>query len=37
VLRHRIILHPDAEIEGVNPDDIVEEILREVKVPQTAA
>jgi MoxR-like ATPase len=37
VLRHRIILHPDAEIEGISADDIVDEILREVKVPQTAA
>ncbi|NUO53710.1 MAG: MoxR family ATPase [Polyangiaceae bacterium] len=37
VLRHRIILHPDAEIEGLSTDDCVEEILREAKVPRTAA
>jgi MoxR-like ATPase len=37
VLRHRIILHPDAEIEGISTDDCVEEILREAKVPRTAA
>jgi MoxR-like ATPase len=37
VLRHRVILHPDAEIEGVSTDDCVEEILREAKVPRTAA
>jgi MoxR-like ATPase len=37
VLRHRVILHPDAEIEGVMPDDCVESILREAKVPKTAA
>jgi MoxR-like ATPase len=37
VLRHRILLHPDAEIEGLRPDDCVEEILRETKVPHTAA
>jgi len=37
VLRHRLILHPDAEIEGVSADDCVEEILREAKVPKTAA
>jgi MoxR-like ATPase len=37
VLRHRLILHPDAEIEGVSADDCVEEILREAKVPRTAA
>jgi MoxR-like ATPase len=37
VLRHRVILHPDAEIEGISTDDCVEEILREAKVPRTAA
>ena len=37
VLRHRLILHPDAEIEGVSGDDCVEDILREAKVPKTAA
>jgi len=37
VLRHRVILHPDAEIEGLSTDDCVEEILREAKVPRTAA
>jgi MoxR-like ATPase len=36
VMRHRLILHPDAEIEGVSADDCVEEILREAKVPKTA-
>jgi MoxR-like ATPase len=37
ILRHRLVLHPDAEIEGVTPDDCVEAILREAPVPQTAA
>jgi MoxR-like ATPase len=37
VLRHRLVLHPDAEIEGVSPDDCLEGILREAKVPKTAA
>ena len=32
-LRHRVGLQPDAEIEGVSPDDCVTEILREVRVP----
>jgi MoxR-like ATPase len=34
VLRHRLLLHPDAEIEGVTADECVEEILREAKVPR---
>lgn len=37
VLRHRIILHPDAELEGVTADDCIESILREATVPKTAA
>ena len=37
VLRHRVGLQPDAEIEGVTPDDCVAEILREVRVPATIA
>src|SRR5262249_19092102 len=34
VLRHRIVLHPDAELEGVSADDVVESILSEVPVPK---
>ncbi|NVB38314.1 MoxR family ATPase [Pseudenhygromyxa sp. WMMC2535] len=37
ILRHRLVLHPDAEIEGVTADDCVQTILREATVPQTAA
>jgi MoxR-like ATPase len=37
VLRHRITLHPDAEIEGVTHDECIEGILREASVPKTAA
>jgi MoxR-like ATPase len=37
VLRHRVGLQPDAEIEGISADDCVEEILREVRVPATIA
>lgn len=34
VLRHRIRLHPDAEIEGVTADDVVREILDSVEAPK---
>ncbi len=37
VMRHRLILHPDAEIEGVSADDCVDEILMGTTVPHTAA
>jgi MoxR-like ATPase len=36
-LRHRVGLHPDAEIEGISADDCVLEILREVRVPASIA
>src|SRR5215212_1130146 len=34
VMRHRIILKPEAEIEGVNPDRALERILGRVEVPR---
>ncbi len=37
VLRHRVGLQPDAEIEGISTDDCVTEILRDVRVPETIA
>lgn len=37
VLRHRVSLHPDAELEGVSTDEVVESLLRDVSVPRSAA
>jgi MoxR-like ATPase len=37
ILRHRLMLHPDAEIEGVSADDCIDAILREADVPKSAA
>jgi len=38
VLRHRILLKPEAEVEGrVTPDDVVDQILREVPTPSPPA
>jgi MoxR-like ATPase len=37
ILRHRIVLHPDAEIEGVSADECIDDILVNVPVPHTAA
>ena len=34
VLRHRLILRPEAEIEGMSPDDIIKDILNRVEVPR---
>lgn len=34
VLRHRIVLKPEAGIEGLKPDDIVRNILSRVEVPR---
>ncbi|MFO0723549.1 MAG: MoxR family ATPase [Myxococcota bacterium] len=33
VLRHRLILQPDAEIEGVTTDEVIQAVLRETQVP----
>jgi MoxR-like ATPase len=32
-LRHRIVLEPGAEVDGVGPDEAVEEVIRSVAVP----
>jgi MoxR-like ATPase len=37
VLRHRLVLQPDAELEGTSPDVCIDSILHEVPVPKTAA
>lgn len=34
ILRHRFILRPDAEIEGVTPDRVVDRVLARVAVPR---
>jgi len=36
VLRHRLSLHPDADLEGTTADEVVDDVLREVPVPRTA-
>ena len=33
ILRHRFLLQPDAELEGIGPDDIVDRILQDIPVP----
>ena len=37
VLRHRVMLHPDAQLQGTSADDRIEDILRAVPVPRLAA
>jgi MoxR-like ATPase len=32
-LRHRVMLEPGAEVEGMGPDDAVDEVVRAVAVP----
>ena len=34
VLRHRLIVRPEAEIEGIKPDNVIESILSQVKAPR---
>jgi MoxR-like ATPase len=35
VLRHRLVLHPDAELEGVGSDAVIESILTDAPVPKS--
>ena len=37
VLRHRVILVPDAEFEGITADECVREILAAATVPRSVA
>jgi MoxR-like ATPase len=37
VLRHRVMLHPDAQLQGITPDERIVEIVRAVPVPRLAA
>ncbi len=34
ILRHRVMLHPDAELQGLSADDRIDEIVRAVPVPR---
>jgi MoxR-like ATPase len=34
ILRHRMILKPEADLEGITPDQIISELLGAVPVPQ---
>jgi MoxR-like ATPase len=34
VLRHRIALKPEADLEGVTPDQVLQDVLRAVEVPK---
>ncbi len=34
VLNHRLILTPEAEMESLSPEDIIEEIIKDVEVPR---
>jgi MoxR-like ATPase len=34
VLRHRIMLKPEADLEGITPDQVLEDVLRAVDVPK---
>jgi len=35
-LRHRVMLHPDAQLQGITADDRIEDIVRSVPVPRLA-
>jgi MoxR-like ATPase len=34
VLRHRLVLTPEKEMEGANTDDVIRDILAQIEVPR---
>ena len=34
ILRHRMLLKPEADLEGITPDQVVAEVLASTAVPQ---
>ena len=34
VLRHRIVVKPEADLEGLTPDQVLQDVLRAVEVPR---
>jgi len=34
VLRHRIVLKPEADLEGITPDQVLQDVLRTVEIPR---
>jgi MoxR-like ATPase len=34
VLRHRLVLKPEAELEGLTPDQVLQDLLRTIEVPK---
>jgi MoxR-like ATPase len=37
VFRHRVMLQPDAQLQGITPDERIDELLRSAPVPRAAA
>jgi len=37
VLRHRVMLHPDAELQGISADERIDDILKAAPVPRAEA
>ena len=34
VLRHRIILSPEKEMEGITADELIEKIIKSIEIPR---
>jgi MoxR-like ATPase len=34
ILRHRLVLKPEADLEGVTPDQVVRDVVKGVEVPK---
>ena len=34
VLRHRLLLKPEADLEGLTPDQVIQQLLSTVEIPR---
>jgi len=34
VFRHRVVIKPEADLEGITPDQVIQDILRSVELPK---
>jgi MoxR-like ATPase len=34
VLRHRIVLTPEKEMEGISPDEVIRQMIQNIEIPR---
>jgi MoxR-like ATPase len=34
VFRHRVVVKPEADLEGITPDQVIQDVIRAVELPK---